>query len=472
MPEIINLQTAFDQAPVGIYVIGVDHIIQIANLEAKKLLPSLQSLGLAGQVLPKCFELFGFPEPCQDCPITTGQLSNAMLPVAGSRAVSRTASPIVDDAKKEIIGVQHIIVPDDSNVDAMKELTAITKIAQIQRAMIELGQALLDNEYSMQKMVDGIFEPIQQLISCDALSILLLDDKAGNLQVTASHGHSKNGVDVTDQIIPILPHIMQMIDSREPIIIQDTAADSRWQTNPGSEWIASSIGMPLVKKAEDGSQIVVGLLHFDSAKPNSFTEQHIKLLKMISSHLSIAIENTKLHEDIRRLAIRDPLTGLYNRRYMEEALNQRIDDARRSDTPLQVVMCDIDFFKDYNDTYNHAAGDLVLVQLAKIFNEFFRGSDISCRYGGEEFVFILPDAESEDIINRLHLLREKISQLKLEYDGKTLPPVTMSFGLSSFPANGETLDSLLNTADAALYNVKEHGRNGINIYGQEEIIKD
>lgn len=471
MSEIINLKTVFNQAPVGIYVTGSDHIIQTANLEAKRLLPSLQSLGLAGQVLPKCFELFGFPEPCQDCPITTGQLSNAVLPVDGSRAVSRTASPIVNDAE-EIIGVQHIIVPNDSNLDAIKELTAMTKTAQTQRAMIELGRALLDNEFSMQKMVDDIFEPIQQLISCDALGILLLDDKAGNLQVTASHGHSKNGNGVTDQIILILPHIMQMIESKETIIIQDTATDSRWQTNPGSEWIASSIGVPLVKKAEDGSQIVVGLLHLDGAKPNSFTEQHIELLKMISGHLSMAIENTKLHEELSLQAIRDPLTELYNRRYMEEALNQKIDEAIRSSAPLQVVMCDIDLFKKFNDNFSHAAGDLVLIELAKIFKESFRGSDISCRYGGEEFVFVLPDTISEVTIDRLHELQKKISQLKLQHEGRPLPPITMSFGLSSFPRDGNTLDILLNNADAALHKVKNGERNGINIFGEDKIIRD
>jgi len=415
--------------------------------------------------------LFGFPEPCQDCPITTGQLSNTVLPIDPGQAVSKTASPIFDDEGKGIIGVQHIIVSDDDGTNTMKKLSAITREAQQKQIMIELGQALLTNGHSMQEIADGIFKPIQQLIPCDALSILLLDDKAGNLRVTASYGHSKNGVNVTGQSIPILPHILQIIESKEPIIIQDTATDPRWQKKPGSEWITSSIGVPLVKKTQDGSQIVTGLLHLDNAKPNSFTKQHIELLKVISGHLSMAIENTRLHEELRLQAIRDPLTGLYNRRYMEESLSQRIDEAKRSNTPFQVAMCDIDFFKDFNDNHGHAAGDLVLVQLAKIFKEFFRGSDISCRYGGEEFVFVLPDAGSGDIIKRLHLLQEKINQLKLEYDGKTLPPVTMSFGLASYKDDMD-LDRLLRNADIALYKVKKHGRNGINIYGQEEIIKD
>ena len=208
--------------------------------------------------------------------------------------------------------------------------------------------------------------------------------------------------------------------------------------------------MPLVKKTQNGSQIVTGFLHLYNAIPYSFTKQYIKLLRVISGHLSMAIENTRLQEELRSQAIRDPLTGLYNRRYMEESLNQRINEARRSNTLLQVVMCDIDFFKKFNDDFSHAAGDLVLVQLAKIFKEFFRGSDISCRYGGEEFVFVLPDAGSGDIIKRLHLLQEKINQLKLEYDGKTLPPVTMSFGLASYKDDMD-LDRLLRNTDTALY---------------------
>ena len=421
--------------------------------------------------------MFGFPEPCQDCPITTGQLSNTVLPIDPGQAVSKTASPIFDDEGKGIIGVQHIIVPDDdgTNTITMKQLSAITREAQQKQIMIELGQALLTNGHSMQEIADGIFKPIQQLIPCDALSILLLDDKAGNLRVIASHGHSKNGVDVTGQSIPILPHILQIIESKEPIIIQDTATDPRWQKKPGSEWITSSIGVPLVKKTQDGSQIVTGLLHLDNAKPNSFTKQHIELLKVISGHLSMAIENTRLQEELRSQAIRDPLTGLYNRRYMEESLNQRINEARRSNTLLQVVMCDIDFFKKFNDDFSHAAGDLVLVQLAKIFKELFRGSDISCRYGGEEFVFILPGVTPRVVIDRIHDLQEKISQLKLQHKGQPLPYITMSFGLSSLPANDDrlvTLDTLLNNADTALHVVKNGGKNGINIYGHEEIIKD
>jgi len=177
-----------------------------------------------------------------------------VLPIDPGQAVSKTASPIFDDKGKKIIGVQHIIVPDDdgTNTITMKQLSAITREAQQKQIMIELGQALLTNGHSMQEIADGIFKPIQQLIPCDALSILLLDDKAGNLRVIASHGHSKNGVDVTGQSIPILPHILQIIESKEPIIIQDTATDPRWQKKPGSEWIASLIGVPLVKKHKTG----------------------------------------------------------------------------------------------------------------------------------------------------------------------------------------------------------------------------
>lgn len=229
------------------------------------------------------------------------------------------------------------------------------------------------------------------------------------------------------------------------------------------------------KKTQNGSQIVTGFLHLYNAIPYSFTKQYIKLLRVISGHLSMAIENTRLQEELRSQAIRDPLTGLYNRRYMEESLNQRINEARRSNTLLQVVMCDIDFFKKFNDDFSHAAGDLVLVQLAKIFKEFFRGSDISCRYGGEEFVFILPGVTPRVVIDRIHDLQEKISQLKLQHKGQPLPYITMSFGLSSLPANDDrlvTLDTLLNNADTALHVVKNGGKNGINIYGHEEIIKD
>jgi diguanylate cyclase (GGDEF)-like protein len=166
---------------------------------------------------------------------------------------------------------------------------------------------------------------------------------------------------------------------------------------------------------------------------------------------------------LRELSIRDPSTGLFNRRYLEEALSLELIRAERKQYPVGIIMADIDHFKRFNDTFGHAAGDVVLVQVANSLRSHVRSSDVSCRYGGEEFVLVLPEASLKITQIRAGQIREDIRQLSMDYDGQPLSAVTLSLGVAVFPAHGSTMDSILKAADNALYGAKRGGRDRVAV---------
>jgi diguanylate cyclase (GGDEF)-like protein len=161
------------------------------------------------------------------------------------------------------------------------------------------------------------------------------------------------------------------------------------------------------------------------------------------------------------LSMRDPLTGLYNRRYLEETMNRELPRARRLGESVGVIVIDIDHFKRLNDTYGHDAGDFVLERTGELLRAATRGSDIACRFGGEEFAVILPGATLLVARNRAEAIRAALESLEIEFEGKSLGPVTVSAGVASMPPHGQDWSYTLQQADRALYTAKQAGRNKV-----------
>jgi diguanylate cyclase (GGDEF)-like protein len=166
-----------------------------------------------------------------------------------------------------------------------------------------------------------------------------------------------------------------------------------------------------------------------------------------------------LRERLRLQSTRDPLTELFNRRYMEESLDRELRRAIRKEIPLSVMMVDIDHFKKFNDAYGHEAGDWLLQELARIFRTQLRAEDIACRYGGEEFTLILPELARDSAADRAEELLKAIRASEVQYRGKPLPRFSISVGVATCPRNGVTREALLLAADRALYTAKEQGRD-------------
>ncbi len=174
----------------------------------------------------------------------------------------------------------------------------------------------------------------------------------------------------------------------------------------------------------------------------------------------VLILNRRLAEQ----AIRDPLTSLYNRRYMEESIERELLRAERTDTSVSVIMCDIDDFKDINDRYGHQVGDSVLQTLGSLFKQRRRGSDIASRYGGEEFLLVFPDMPGERALEWAEEMRATIAGASIRAGGTTVA-ITASFGVAVYPAHGSTADEVISAADKAQYAAKEAGKNRVAYAG-------
>jgi diguanylate cyclase (GGDEF)-like protein/PAS domain S-box-containing protein len=173
----------------------------------------------------------------------------------------------------------------------------------------------------------------------------------------------------------------------------------------------------------------------------------------------------KSQELLREQSVRDHLTGLFNRRYMEETLERELLRTARKNLSLGIIMLDVDEFKHFNDTYGHAAGDVILRELGSLLLRQVRGEDIPCRYGGDEFILILPDATREVTRERAERICELAKQFHLRFEGQSLAGVTLSLGVAVFPEHGATSMGILKAVDAALYRAKHNGRGRVVVAG-------
>lgn len=181
----------------------------------------------------------------------------------------------------------------------------------------------------------------------------------------------------------------------------------------------------------------------------------------VASQIALAMANVKLRESLQVQAVRDALTGLYNRRYLEQALERELRRSVREKTPVALLMADIDFFKRVNDTMGHAAGDDVLRDLGRFLESQLRTYDIACRFGGEEFILILPGSSVENATRHAERIRTGMKDVAFASEGKPIGPLTISIGVAAYPADGETTEELLAAADAALYLAKAEGRDRV-----------
>jgi len=189
--------------------------------------------------------------------------------------------------------------------------------------------------------------------------------------------------------------------------------------------------------------------------------------KSFANQIGLALANMQLQETLRNLSVRDPLTGLFNHRYMEESLKREIATAKRKSRPLGIALCDLNQFKRFNDTFGRDAGDYALRQVAELINKHIRSSDIACRYEQDEIVLVFPEAPLAGVVMRARQLREAIFAMHLEYFGKPLEKISVSFGVAVFPDHGNTSAELLHQAHCALALAKEFGNDRVQVAGAE-----
>ncbi len=206
----------------------------------------------------------------------------------------------------------------------------------------------------------------------------------------------------------------------------------------------------------------LGMVHFQATDETpQMDASELSFKTTFAAQVGLSIANIRLREALRTQSVRDSLTGLYNRRYLEETLEREVRRAARAAQSLGFLMIDLDHFKNFNDTYGHEAGDAVLRETALFLAKGIRAEDFVCRFGGEEFVVILPTADLESSRARAERLRLKMRELTIMYQGKSLGIVTISVGVAVFPEHGTSPRELMAAADAALYQAKRGGRDKV-----------
>jgi diguanylate cyclase (GGDEF)-like protein len=212
-------------------------------------------------------------------------------------------------------------------------------------------------------------------------------------------------------------------------------------------------------------EATLGMLHLRPVAAGwpGEAEAYERLAETVAESLGLAWGNLRLHETLREQSVRDPLTGLFNRRYLEATAERELGRAERQGHALGLVLIDLDYLKHYNDTYGHRAGDTLLRSVARLLASNTRASDVASRLGGDEFCLILAEATLPSTLERAEQLRAALNRMSVQHDGRDLGQVTVSMGVAAYPEHGLDWPRLFEAADQALYRAKAEGRNELRV---------
>ncbi|HEY0477968.1 MAG TPA: sensor domain-containing diguanylate cyclase [Kofleriaceae bacterium] len=319
-------------------------------------------------------------------------------------------------------------------------------------ALFELGK-LIGSELDPGVLMSRISELICQLISANACSVMLLDADRNRLLAKAAYGVR------TERMQSLSFRIGEgvagwVVEHGEPARIADVTCDPRFVVLPGNQTpIASMICVPLIARGER-----VGVVTATSARAGAFGADHLELVELVARTIALDIESVRLH----RVAVTDPLTGVYNREFLIQRLPQEIEAAVDRDRPLSVAMVDVDRFKSVNDDHGHCVGDVVLTEVARRLRGAIRAGDLLVRYGGEEFLAVLPKADAGRAWEVGERMRQRVSARAFELGDGLALLLRVSVGVAQWRA-GEQMPALIERADTALFDAKDRGRNRVEV---------
>lgn len=310
---------------------------------------------------------------------------------------------------------------------------------------------------NIQELLQKVCSVVRESFSADHVALLMREDQ--KLVLRAQNG-ILTPLFQDGTALPSGPSVcLQAMCTNEPVIVDDVMNDPDYVI--GYEETRSEIVLPLISFGES-----VGLLTLESAVPHRFQSSDMGPLESVADICAAAIQNVRYVDRVRELAYRDGLTGVFNRRFFENRILEELDRQRRYKCGLSVVMIDIDGFKPLNDEFGHLLGDEVLKQVSGVLVQHTRKSDTVCRFGGDEFAILLPEANGDNAAAVADKLRRVIAQC----DFPGVPrPVTISTGVAECPRHGETRDDLIRAADAALYAAKQAGRNQVIVANRTEV---
>jgi diguanylate cyclase (GGDEF)-like protein len=331
----------------------------------------------------------------------------------------------------------------------LKGLRDLLSVAQVVVSSIDLDEVLQNILLSAMTMVD-----------MPAGTVALYDEATNRLEMHAHAGLSENFTRHNCWTVKPGGLTHEILDRGEVFVIEDTE-QAEFFKNPLAlaEGIRSLIAVPLKMQRK-----IVGVLYVDDFRPRQFSGDSLHLLSVLGSFASMSIDNARLYRRTLELACTDGLTGLYNQRQFKKMFPEEVARSSRYGKPLSLILFDVDNFKKFNDIYGHPTGDVVLQELANLLKELLRGSDMLYRYGGEEFVALLPETAFPDalcVAERIRIFVETESRRFL--DRVSIGQgITVSVGVASFPEDGNTPAALFKSVDDLMYEAKRLGKNQVH----------
>jgi len=322
-------------------------------------------------------------------------------------------------------------------------------------ALFQLNQAMTST-LDLNILFDRMFEVMKDLLHSNAMVLLIYNLSTCELEPKKADGIDLDALkDVTFSLDEGITGTVAR--SKELIYIPDISCDERNLHYKGNAYTSGSmVSAPLIFKER-----LAGVLNLHKERTHSFTDTEIRLIQAVANQAAVAIENAQLYEKTRNLSNTDELTSLANRRHFQEILKRETAHAKRYNSPFCLIMIDIDHFKRFNDTHGHLMGDIVLKKVSSIFLQNTRGIDLVSRFGGEEFVILLPKTDKKGAVAAAEKLRRRVYEEPFDGEAISQPDgvLTISLGVSEFPTDSNDIYELLDFADRALYLAKEKGRN-------------
>jgi len=349
------------------------------------------------------------------------------------------------------LGKKYLEIAERGNKTGMRflELYSLFKIS-----------STFSDKLDMAATLKAIKKIIREVMPCNQFSLLLLDEAGSTLTLCSHFGFSER-LAANEKYSPQTGIFYKILKTRRLIYTKNIAA-ARKDLNPmpGRPIAGAFLSTPLLA---DGVKLI-GVINLHRKAPNSFGRDEIALLRKIAAQSALVIDRITLYQHHRELSMTDELTGIFNRRYFNQRYDREVQRAQRYERPLSVIMIDIDHFKTFNDKHGHLMGDRVLQGVATLLERSIRKSDILARFGGEEFVILLPEIDKERGRKVAEKLRRAIERADFP-KGTTQPlgRITISLGLASFPEDSSRSPDLLERADRALYTAKTLGRNQVAV---------
>lgn len=325
----------------------------------------------------------------------------------------------------------------------------------------EIGQEV-NSIVDLDKLYAHIADTLKKYLKVQEFALLVFDEKGEELHVKIAHGFPDPDAILRTTFSKGEGITGQVAETGKKIYVKDTSRDHRFLNYKGERppHTSSFLSVPLSYKSE-----VLGVINFARRGINTFTYQDVKMLSQVAVQIALALANSRLYTRTRELSVMDELTGINNRRHFQQMLQMEWKRAVRFKRDLSIIMVDVDYFKSYNDTFGHLRGDEVLRKIGQLLKRNLREVDTVARFGGEEFVLLLPDTDKRGAIAVAEKVRLMIADHKFiadeHGDART---ITISLGVSSYPGDVIEMDDLIDRADIALYRAKEKGRNRTECY--------